>query len=264
MSALLFTDAMILRLSEEGLATSAALRPDAGLAVPCTMTLSMGWSLPSRLFRFPVEVCSPTATHPRRIGLRHPKLGDHPFVCAIEEALAIELDPAGAPNAYGYSSQRTARWWHAVDLVSVGCWRELLKTAHFTTAEGIAGAVAYGLDYAGEGRTPRRGHITTAEARQMLRAICAGEPSDRGALLLQLSTPKLVNSDGCAAHWPINNGFELDAQGRAWSRVFGIEEGWFDYDRSGFLGWTEAGRNRHAGGDTGRFTEASGQVALVF
>ena len=46
--------------------------------------------------------------------------------------------------------------------------------------------------------------------------------------------------------------------------IFGIEDGWFQYDRSGFLHWSETGRKRYTAGDSGTYVQASGQAAFAF
>jgi hypothetical protein len=38
--------------------------------------------------------------------------------------------------------------------------------------------------------------------------------------------------------------------------IFGIEDGWFRHDRSGFLQWSTLGRERYAAGDSATYTEA--------
>jgi len=74
-----------------------------GLSVPDDMELSAPWNLPSRLFRYPIEVSEPTEESPRRLGLTHPLLADHPFVQLVAAETGCEIDPNGAPNEYGYS-----------------------------------------------------------------------------------------------------------------------------------------------------------------
>lgn len=233
------------------------------LTVPYEMELPAPWNLPSRLFRFPIEVCEATKDRPRRIGLMHPLLGEHPFVQRVAAELGIELDPNGAPNAYGVSKQRTGLWWHAVDLVSAGMWRELLETRRFTTDDDIAGAVCYGMDYSPHD-SERDGHISTAEAREIMAAIGAEEPEDRTALLLDMADPRPCEQEKGQVRWPINSGYDTDAETRAWGRIFGIESGWFARDRGGFLQWTQTGRDRFAAGDSATYTEAGGQSAFAF
>lgn len=237
------------------------------LTVPAAFELPAPWNLPSRLFRFPIEVCKPSGDRPRSIGLHHPDLAAHPFVQHVEAALGFKLDPNGAPNEYGYTSSKNARWWHAVDLVSAGEWRALLDTAHFTTPRNIFNAVCYGLRYSAhdeEGRK-RNGHLSTAEARAIMAELGADEPTDRAAIIRELSKPSPCNPEGKKGgeHWPIN-GNHSSAEDHAWSFIFGIEDGWFEYDRSGFLNWSQKGRDRYAAGDASTYVETSGQAAFAF
>lgn len=96
---------------ERGLAASTYLLDlNRSLSVPHDFPLSNPWNLPSRLFRFPIEVSAGHGEKSRRIGLMHPFLADHPFVRHVEEVLGIALDPDGAPNAYGVSNARTGLW----------------------------------------------------------------------------------------------------------------------------------------------------------
>jgi len=235
------------------------------ITVPHDMELPAPWNLPSRLFRFPIEVSEAREGRPRRIGLMHPLLGDHPFVQHVAAELGVELDPNGAPNAYGYSKAPTGLWWHAVDLVSAGKWRELLETRQFTTDADIAGAVAYGLDYSPHDAERGSGYISTAEAREIMRAIGSAEPEDRGAILRGFAKPTPCKQDSGKEHWPINSGRDSDAEGRAWGRILGIEAGWFRHDRAGFLAWTQHGRDRYAAGDAATYTDsATGQAAFAF
>lgn len=235
------------------------------LTVPYEMDLPAPWNLPSRLFRFPIEVSAPTKDRPRRIGLMHPLLADHPFVRLVAAALPIALDPGGAPNEHGYSKCRTGLWWHAVDLISEGQWRALLDTAEFTTPGDIFNAVAYGLRYSGyDDERKRNGHISTAEARTIMAELGATEPDQRATLLHELSPPMSCNPDGRGEHWPIN-GRASSAEDHAWSFILGIEDGWFEYDRSGHLVWSKYGRDRHAAGDAKTYVESgTGQIALAF
>ena len=61
------------------------------LDVPHGFELSAPWNLPSRLFRFPIEVCRPDGDQPRKIGLRHPLLANHPYVRHVEALLGFEI-----------------------------------------------------------------------------------------------------------------------------------------------------------------------------
>lgn len=192
------------RIVAKGFAPSRyTLDINGSLSVPHTMELPAPWNLPSRLFRFPVEVQSGD-DGAQRIGLMHPLLADHPFVQMVEAELSVALDPNGAPNAYGVSHTRTGLWWHAVDLVSAGLWRELIETRRFTTDRDIAHAVTYGLNYSQHDAAKRHGHISTGDARAMLAAIGSEEPTDAGAILAAFGTPSLCRQDSGTEHWPIN------------------------------------------------------------
>lgn len=247
---------------ERGLAASTYLLDlNRSLSVPHDFPLPHPWNLPSRLFRFPIEVSAGLGEAPRRLGLMHPLLADHPFVRHAGEVLGIVIDPGGAPNAYGVSNARTGLWWHAVDLVSAGQWRAVLETQCFTTDEDIARAVAYGLSYsAHDGK--RQGYLSVSEARAVMVAIDAPEPVGRCGLLA-FSKPSPCQPGNGATHWPINHP-SLPANTVAWALIHGIESGWFTYDRAGFLQWTEAGRERFAAGDASTFVSGSGQGAFAF
>ncbi|ALR23157.1 hypothetical protein [Sphingobium baderi] len=233
------------------------------LSVPRDFPLPAPWNLPSRMFGFPIEVCRPDGGQPRKIGLRHPLLADHPYVLHVEAVLGVEIDRNGAPNRYGYTTAPTARWWHAVDLISAGKWRELLDTQDFTEPRCIMRAVAYGCRYSHHEDKKAAGYITTAEAREIMREVGATEPDERSAAILAFSAPSPCRQDTGSEHWPINHG-RLCAEDVAWGMIHGIEDGWFRHDRSGHLQWSELGRERYAAGDSAIYTEASGQAAFAF
>lgn len=257
-------NALIDRLIAKGLAPSVfVLHLNHSLTFPPDMELPPPWDLHSRLFRFPIEVAEPSGERPGRIGLMHPLLVDHPFVRRVAADLGMALDPQGAPNAYGVSKQAAARWWHAVDLVSAGLWRELLETRRFTTEEDIAVSVAYGLDYSPHGRV-RDGYLNIAEARTIMAAIGAEAPATPESVLQTMHAPHPCRPEKGQVRWPINAAFGTNAATRAWGRILGIEAGWFARDHSGFLRWTHHGRDRHAAGDRTTLTEASGQSAFAF
>ncbi len=258
------TDTLGTMLVEKGFAPNLALLDiNNSLAVPYGFELPAPWNLPSRLFRFPIEVCCPDGDRSRRIGLRHPLLADHPYVRHIEAAIDFEIDRNGAPNRYGYSSGPTARWWHAVDLISAGKWRELLETQEFTEPGCIMNAVAFGCRYSHHEDKRAAGYISTGEAREIMREVGATEPDERGPIIRAFSAPMVCRPDKGSEHWPINTG-RLCAEDVAWGMILGIEDGWFRYDRSGFLQWSELGRERYAAGEGMTYTEASGQAAFAF
>lgn len=255
-------DALTERIIACGLAPNDhVLDLNRSLSVPREMDLPPPWNLPSRLFEFPIELGESDLDRPRAIGLRHPLLADHPFVRHVEDLLGFSLARGGAPNRYGVSSCDTARWWHAVDLVSAGCWRELLETRRFTTPDDIIRAVAYGCRYSGNDRS-RSGHLDIGEARTILRAVDALEPPERLDNLRQFSAPRPCQPDGRSAHWPINAP-KMAVQDTAWGLVHGIEEGWFLY-RGGHLQWSPLGIARHSADANQAFADRSGQIAFSF
>ena len=257
-------DTLGITLVEKGLAPNLGLLDiNNSLSVPHGFALPEPWNLPSRMFRFPVEVASPDKDQPRRIGLRHPLLADHPYVRHLEKLLGFEIDRRGAPNRFGYTSGPTARWWHAVDLVTAGKWRELLETQAFTEPACIMQAIAFGCRYSHHEDRKASGYLSIAEAREIMRVLGAREPADRGASVRAFSTPSICRQDSGREHWPINTG-RLAAEAVAWGFILGIEDGWFRYDRSGFLHWSAPGRERYAAGDSAIYTEASGQSAFAF
>src|SRR3546814_12527418 len=90
----------------------------------------------------------------------------------------------------------------------------------------------------------------SAGAREIMDELGAFEPSDRAATIRELSKPVSCNPEGKKGgeHWPIN-GKTSSPEDDAWSFIFGIEDGWFEYDRSGHLNWSQKGRDRYAAGD---------------
>lgn len=229
------------------------------LSVPHDWKLPAPWNLPSRLFRFPIEV-SENLEGGRRIGLIHPALVDHPYVQHVSQVLGMEIPAEGAPNRHGYSKQALGLWWHAVDLIPSGHWREALETRHFTTDEDILRAVTFGLSC---GRENGR-NLTTSEARQIFLALGQECPSDPREILCGFMRPSPVIADDKVERWPVNTG-RAEAGETAWAMVVGIETGWFAKDRSGHLEWTRLGRDRHQAGPATTFIEqSSGQGAFAF
>jgi hypothetical protein len=177
------------------------------------------------------------------MGLLHPLLADHPFVKHVETTLDIQLDRNGAGDEYGHSQARLGMWWHAVDLITTGHWRDLLGTSQFTTGECIAGAVAYGLTYSPHEAKGRDGHISTAEAREIMATLDVQPAGSDSFLRESFLPPWLVKSEKGVESWPVNE-IARDQYSNAWGHIFGIEAGWFAYDLAGFLGWTKVGRDR--------------------
>lgn len=249
-------------LIESGLAPNDFLLDNNGkLTATGADEYSAPWNLPSRLFQFPIEVSRADADGYRAIGLMHPALAGHPFVQRVSAIVGCDVTPGGAPNENGYTDTAAAAWLHAGDLIRAGFWRELLQTRQFTTDEAIAGGVALGLRCKG---------ISTAHARIVMAAIGSSAPRDPVALLCAtMAKPSAVTSEEKTTSWPLNEQYrrpvETPAEDKAWVFILGLEAGWFAHDRSGHIGWTEAGRDRFAAGPGGVVTESkTGQIVFDF
>lgn len=216
-----------------------ALDRHTAMEAPASFLIDEPWTMPSRLFRFPIETSAPTATSPRRIGLLHPRLADHPFVRHVEAVMGFALEPDGAPNYAGYTQTKVGPWWHACDLIS-NHWQDLLATRQFTSDDMIARAVAFGLQY-------RRG-FSLAHAHKVMQAIGATAPDDRPRLMRRLRSPSHIKPEKGTGpgHWAVNFGAGDETHSEAWTMIVGLEDGWLHHDRSGFVAWTEAGREAHA------------------
>ena len=118
--------------------------------------------------------------------------------------------------------------------------KELLATERFTTPDAIAGAVSFGLTYAGEKGKPR---LTTHDARKIMAHLQIPEPGDKRSLLTHFLRPASLKDEKRAERWPINTGAGA-ASDVAWAHIAGIENGWFSPDRIGFLNWTPKGRDK--------------------
>jgi hypothetical protein len=133
-----------------------------------------------------------------------------------------------------------------VDLVGAGLWEDLLRTRQFTTDRDIVRAVAYGLDYGPyEGKRSGKAHLTTREARAILAAIGADEPSNPGPddALRVANFHEGQGPEGKpqrSIHWMHGPGDIANA----WGRIIGLERGWLKTDRSGHLKWTDAAKER--------------------
>lgn len=89
------------------------------------------------------------------------------------------------------------------------------------------------------------------------------EPGERSAVIRAFSAPSVCRPDKGAEHWPINTGRQRP-EDATWGMIFGIEDGWFRYDRPGFLQWSELDQERYPAGKSATYTQASGQTAFAF
>lgn len=219
---------------------------ETSLQVPTDMVLLAPWNLPSRMFRFPIEMTRPEGDHPRRFGLMHLLLGDHPFVRRVESVLGITLDPAGAPNQHGYSKSRLALWWHAADLIRDGLWERLLDTREFSNTDNIVRAVEFGLHYHNKDKTEgKRRNLTTQDARRILQILGVAEPSPRPLLKDVFSAPSAIAEDKKTTRWAINHSFRATSEQLTWGTIHALETGTFKHDKGGYLQWSERGRTRY-------------------
>lgn len=234
------------------------------LCVPRDFPLAAPWNLPSGLFQFPIETAKPDGDQPRKIGLRHPMLAEHPFVKHVEATLGITLDRNGAPNRHGYSTADQGRWRHAVDLMTAEHYRDLIDTQDFTDPAAVFGAIAFACRYSPTEKNETGGYLSTAQARIVMDEMGACEPDSRSEIIRQFHAPKASKQESGAEHWPINHGAGIAPEDIAWAFIHGIEDGWFIYDRCGHLQWSQLGRDRYAAGESISFTETSGQAAFAF
>ena len=164
----------------------------------------------------------------------------------VENALGMKLDPEGTPNEANYASCRDVKWWHAVDLITTGHWRDLLDTARFTEDRCIVQAVGHGLRYRKNDKTKKKDEeFQTRDAREVMERLGLREPPDKSGLIASFMAPNLCRTDGGSEHWAINRGHSTTGEAEAWGIVIGMEEGWFGRVSGGFLQWTKAGRAQY-------------------
>lgn len=241
-------DTVLERLQAAGIATSEWLLDlNGSLTTPHDFSLDGIWSLPSRLFGFPIYVSRFDGVNERVLTLRHPLLSDHPFVQHVEAAVGVKLAPA----------DRVDTWSHACDLMAKH-WQELMATRHFTTDEDIARSVAFRLSATYDS------DITVLTARTILGMIGAAEPTDAIQLLCKFAKPLSLTADDKVVRWPINGRERMTGAEQAWAFLIGLERGWFAY-KGGHLEWTQMGRDLYAAGPDALFIQSEGgQTAFAF
>ena len=224
-----------------------------GLTTPYDMALEAPWSLPSRLFRFPIEFMAgkhrPDGMS--RLLLRHPKLGDHPFVRQVEERMGLSIDWEDE-DEFGRPFGGLATWWHAVDLVHDKHWRDACCTSHFTTREDLIRAVGFAVSRSAgyEGAAKKRPALALETARYLLGVLGADEPEDRSHAFLsgkglwvgRITEEHPRTGKTTSVRWPVN--IMDSGPAGTWAHIHGIEDGWFFRDRSGFLQVSPEGRER--------------------
>jgi hypothetical protein len=221
------------RIVRAGLAPNAViLEINRAIACPDRKAYGQPWSLPSRLYAFPVDYL-PDHQGRGRLRLRHPRLHDHPGLAELR-TLVPEPESWLEPLDDGIGV-----WHHAVDLMTPQHWPDLQRTLAFTTSYDVSTALAYALLHA-----PRKARATwtVAAARTAMEALDA-EP-DIDASRAFLIGPGIMPSH-VQGRWVPN----LMCRGpqAAWLVIHGLEAGWFAYDRSGALDFTPDGIARRAG-----------------
>lgn len=136
-------------------------------------------------------------------------------------------------------------WRFAVDCVTEGRLAALSEAAEIGLVM-VCQALNYGLSYTHHGDRRRSGYVTPKDARAVLKTRGSVEPVDPGAVLAAFMQPSSCKPEGQREHWPINTAYDGSRELAVWGLILGIERGWFAYDRSGFLQWSEAGRDRYA------------------
>lgn len=152
----------------------------------------------------------------------------------------------------------------AIGYVTEGRASALSDAADLDT-DTVCAALHYALLYSRHDDPKASGYISPAEARAVLKARDCPEPPEAAQLHRVFSQPSMVKPEGSKAHWPINAVYRTGRSAIVWGLILGIERGAFAYDRSGFLQWRPAGRDRFAAGDSSVLVEAAtGQAAFAF
>lgn len=212
------------------------------------------WNLPSRAMQFPVhadrspywcecETCEKWGgmyEGPTHLWVEREEFLQHPYVL---ELLSHGFD---VPVLNGLTVDRSD-WYHAVDLCTTAHWKDLLATRQFTTDECIFGAVSFRTRWLAGKKTKKaetRDCLDTRQAREILGQMGSSEPKDRAERLLTVTKPSPI-TEGKATYYPVN--MYLDAErfpsesDCAWAVIHGLEDGWFETSREGYLRWSAKG-----------------------
>lgn len=154
-------------------------------------------------------------------------------------------------------------WHYATDCVTRGRLSELAGANELELVM-VCQALNYGLSYSHHTDARRSGYITPQQARAVLKARGSAEPDSPATLLTGFSKPVICKPDGSKAYWPINTPYQYPRERAVWGLIVGIERGWFAYDRSGFLQWSERGRDCYASGGAVVVDSRTGQAGFNF
>ena len=104
--------------------------------------------------------------------------------------------------------------------------------------------MSYGLQYSPYQGKKRTGHVSTAEAREIMAFLESEQPTDRDSIIRKhFMPPSPHKSEKGTERCPINH-YSGDQALTAWGFILAIEAGWFAHDRAGFLEWTKRGIER--------------------
>lgn len=208
------------------------------LTVPDDFTLDGIWAYPSNMFRFPIRY------HNGKLAVCVPGLKDPPFVRHVEAVLEMDLPVEDV------GMNLSGTWAHARDLIRREKYAELLETRQFTDDWSIKGAVASCLTYASGAAASERA-MTIKKAREVLTMFGFKEEPFDPADIRGLWRPSPVVSDEGVTRWPVNSGASgRDPHNDPWLAMHALERGYFTM-KTGFIEWTQAGRDFHAGDSFG-------------
>ncbi len=222
------------RIVREGLAPNTfILSMNRSVGAMDRSAMGRPWSLPSRLFTFPVRFLT-DENGAERLQLRHPDLAGHPAIIALTR-IVPEPEVWMAPQTEGNGT-----WMHAVDLMTPTLWPDLRETLHFTTHEQAAQALGNALmrrDKASDR------NWSLEAARAVLHEISA-EP-DRESSRQLIAGPGLMP---CLVEerWVPN--VRCGGSTAAWLILHGLESGLLGYGPGGWISVTPDGIALRASG----------------
>ncbi|WP_082006103.1 MT-A70 family methyltransferase [Ensifer sp. ZNC0028] len=196
--------------------SSAVLHFDRGLTNPASV------SLPSRLFRFPIEFMSAErGGDESRLLLRHPLLWQVSdvvdFLVEVEKKTGVR--PVWEPlDEFGRDFGERWRWYHAVDLCNDRYWQGLIETMRFTDRDKVFAAVQIGLD----GKS-----LSLKNARAIMSELESAEPST--ALSVELMLGNALRPYQHDKRKLISPNIAVRDEAGAWMVIHGLEDGFFNY-----------------------------------
>jgi len=186
------------------------------------------WALPSRAIKFPFFFrMADGEARPHRIVITNPFYREHPYVQEVATFTGLPVIVAEGSDLWGCHSE----WHHAVDLISLGLWRECLDTIRFTTTSHVAGAVTYALRYRAN---KKHQQLSLKDARTILLELNLPRPTE-DECHYAVSAPTTSEKNPQINFVRKHHGIE------PWVMISGIESKIFCYDRGGLLSWSTLG-----------------------